>query len=301
MTDDPPSPTAELADLLKEVSAGVSRMESHLVAGSISRTARELDELRVRVVTSTPGNPAAQGWSSYAQCDEDGIIRECLFRINRSEALSNTFVEIGCGNGLENNTHQLLLDGYRGGWLDGDPKNFAFITDWLGPLLATSDRLSVRNTFIDVENMAVEVGAFVAFLGTPDFDLFSLDTDGNDVLLVQESLKVCRPKLLCVEYNAKFRPPTRLTISYNPDHQWVGDDYFGGSLQSWVDGLDGYTLVCCNLSGANAFFVRDDLLAGFDDYSVDQLYQPPRYWLAGRPGGHPSGFRWLRQALLTAQ
>ncbi len=299
--DESPSPTADLVALLAEVSAGVGRLESHLAAGTTSRTARELDELRVQVATSVPGNPAVQGWSSYAQCDEDGIIRECLLRISRSVPLSNTFVEIGCGNGLENNTHQLLLDGFRGGWLDGDPVNFKFITHWLEPALATSHRLSIRNTFIDAENMAAEVSAFVEFLGTPDLDLFSLDTDGNDILLVQESLKVCRPKLLCVEYNAKFRPPSRVAISYNPDHQWAGDDYFGGSLQSWVDGLNGYTLVCCNLSGANAFFVRDDLLEGFDKYSVAQLYQPPRYWLAGRPGGHPSGFRWLRQTLLEAQ
>jgi hypothetical protein len=43
----------------------------------------------------------------------------------------------------------------------------------------------------------------------------------------------------------------------------------------------GYTLVSTNFVGANAFFVRDDLLNdSFDlELSIEELYNPPRYWL----------------------
>ncbi len=280
-----------------ELAGWAARLIAAADTTAVANAQNQLDELRLRVESATPGNPAGQGWSSYAQCDEDGIIRNCLNRIERSSPLSRTFIEIGCGNGLENNTHQLLLDGFRGGWLDGDQTNVTFIRRSLAPVLEACDRLTIRQVFVGADNVAEEVEAMLEFLGTRDIDFFSLDTDGNDVALVVECLKVFRPKLLCVEYNAKFRPPTQLVMSYNPQHNWAGDDYFGGSLQSWVDTLDGYSLVSCNLSGANAFFVREDLLGEFEHYGIDELYQPPRYWLASRPAGHPSGFRWLRQSL----
>jgi hypothetical protein len=64
------------------------------------------------------------------------------------------------------------------------------------------------------------------------------------------------PKLLIVEYNAKFPPPIKWKIRYDERHSWDGTDYFGASLQSLAELLAGfsYTLVCCNAAtGANAF------------------------------------------------
>src|SRR5690348_12041713 len=72
-----------------------------------------LNALRRVIREQTPSNPACSGWRSYAPCDEDGIIRECLTRISTVTHLTNTFLEIGCGDGLEHNTHQLLVDGFR--------------------------------------------------------------------------------------------------------------------------------------------------------------------------------------------
>ncbi len=43
----------------------------------------------------------------------------CLSRIAVNRKLSFTFVEIGCADGLENNSHLLLLNGFRGVWVDG--------------------------------------------------------------------------------------------------------------------------------------------------------------------------------------
>jgi len=48
------------------------------------------------------------GAKVYSQCDEDGIIREVFRRIGTN---SKRFVEIGCGDGTENNTLALLLEG----------------------------------------------------------------------------------------------------------------------------------------------------------------------------------------------
>ena len=111
------------------------------------------------------------------------------------------------------------------------------------------------------------------------------------------ALKEIAPKIICVEYNGKFPPPTSMAMAYVGDHQWAEDDYYGATLQAWVDLFkDGYTLVSCNLSGVNAFFVRNDLLDAFKVYPVDQLYQPCRYWLVGN-NGHRSSMKWLKQKL----
>ena len=48
------------------------------------------------------------GFKVYSQCDEDGIIQEIFKRIGEE---SRTFVEFGVGDGLENNTVKLLLEG----------------------------------------------------------------------------------------------------------------------------------------------------------------------------------------------
>ena len=141
------------------------------------------------------------------------------------------------------------------------------------------------------------------FLGIESLDFLSLDIDGNDWHVLPALLRSLNPKLICVEYNAKFPPPSRLVMRYEESHSWGGDDYFGASLQSWVDLLseEGYALVCCNLSGANAFFVRNDLLHGFTCYPPEQLYQPARYSLIEAPKGHAPSLLWVKQVLQNSE
>ena len=266
-----------------------------LQASSQAHLQRELEALRSELAVSMPGNPAACGWRSFAQCDEDGIIRECLRRIAKKATLSRTFIEIGCADGLENNTHQLALDGFAGYWVDGDAAKIHFVEEQLGGLLFPG--LCVHAAFATLDSLSSIIKDANSFLGTEDIDFLSLDVDGNDTHLVREALGLIRPKLVCVEYNAKFRPPMRLEMDYAASHRWHGDDYFGASLQTWVDTLDGYTLVACNLSGVNAFFVRTDLAECFSQFGVDQLYQPARYWLTGSHVGHAPSLNWLRQAV----
>jgi hypothetical protein len=53
----------------------------------------------------------------------------------------------------------------------------------------------------------------------------------------------------------------------------------------------GYSLVGCNITGSNAFFVRNELVSNqFDEpFTAENHYQPPRYFLnSGFYSGHPS-------------
>src|SRR3954471_1133617 len=56
------------------------------------------------------------GYKAFSESDEDGIINEIFRRIGTGERV---FFEFGVGDGLANNTVNLLLEGWRGYWIDG--------------------------------------------------------------------------------------------------------------------------------------------------------------------------------------
>ena len=128
-----------------------------------------------------------------------------------------------------------------------------------------------------------------------ELDLLSIDIDGNDYHLLRAFTAV-RPRVIVIEYNAKFPPPMDLVMPYDPAHRWNGTDYFGASLVALANlaARRGYRLVGTNITGANAFFVRDDLAgAHFAPADAGALYNPPRYWLSSAwAAGHPPGARY---------
>ncbi len=204
-----------------------------------SALSQEADALRRRIAEATPRNPAAAGFKTYSQTDEDGILQEIFARIGEGE---RTFAEMGCGNGLENNTHLLLLKGWRGVWIDGDPKRIEFMAAHFP--LATS-RLTVLEAFVTRENVVDLVTRGLGGVGADAtaLDLLSLDLDGNDLEILSALLATGEPRVLCLEYNAKFRPPVEAAVTYDPAHVWAEDDYHGASLASILRRIsDRYTL-----------------------------------------------------------
>jgi Methyltransferase FkbM domain len=166
---------------------------------------QEIFFLKQAIARDCPDNPVLCGFKVYSQVDEDGIIQE-LFR--RVPSLDHTFIEIGCDNGLENNTHYLMLQGYRGFWVDGSDRNIAYLKTGLGLTDGASSRIEVVQRFIDNENINATIAQACSFIGSQEPDLFSLDIDGNELFILKKTLAICQPKFLCIEYNAKFPPPS---------------------------------------------------------------------------------------------
>lgn len=252
----------------------------------------EIDTLRQALKRPTPQNPGIHGFKVYSQTDEDGIIQYILGRLPKR---TNTFLEIGCGNGVVNNTHYLALKGYKGYWVDGSDGNISFIAEALGGV--SFDSLIVQKHFITTENIGAIVREACKFLKTSEPDFFGLDVDGNDLHVIRMALQEFRPLVICAEYNAKFPPPLSIAMQYRSVHVWAGDDHFGASLQAFCEELTEYRLVACSLSGANAFFVRRDVGQAFADYSPTELYQPHREHLIYLQSGHRPTLKWLREKL----
>ena len=93
-----------------------------------------------------------------------------------------------------------------------------------------------------------------------EIDLLSIDLGINTYHILSE-IKV-NPRVIVTEYNAKLRDKIEWIADYDEKKQWSGDDNFGASLNSFKIMLEkkGYYLVCCNIIGVNAFFVRKDLI-----------------------------------------
>jgi hypothetical protein len=251
---------------------------------------REMARLQADVRAATPDNPAACGFKVYSQADEDGIIEEITRRIGIERGY---FIEIGCGDGRENNSHYLLLKGWRGIWVDGDASNTAAIR----AALPLDGRLRLVEQKVTREN----VSTIPTAAGSPDFgtlDLLSVDVDGNDLAIAEAVIRAWSPKIIIGEYNAKFPYPVQQEVRYDPQHRWAGDDYHGASLAAWVGRLKpGYRLVACNLAGTNAFFVRDDFAGLFPIFATEQLYQPARFHLTALRSGHAPSLSFLRNSL----
>ncbi|HVE89263.1 MAG TPA: hypothetical protein VNA44_06130 [Burkholderiaceae bacterium] len=253
---------------------------------------REMARLRCELRKTMPDNPAACGFKVYSQSDEDGIIETICSRLQLDRG---TFVEIGCGDGHENNTHYLLLKDWRGVWIDADPAKVALIRAALPDAAA---RLRVACYSVTAENIANLLRHELTALGVAQtIDLLSIDIDGNDLPLVLAA-EALSPNVLVVEYNAKFPYPMSQCVKYDPVHTWRNDDYHGASLGAWVKALEThYRLVCCNLAGTNAFFVRSDLAGQFEPCPPAELYQPARFYLTALRSGHPSSLSFLANHL----
>jgi hypothetical protein len=251
----------------------------------------ELDIHRREMKEKTPENPALYGYKCYSQFDEDGII---AYITDTLKIKNGSFVEFGAGNGLENNTHLLLLKGWSGLWVDGSPENAKFICNNIS---IDTSKLAFDSTFINRDNICNVIERGLKQIGREDFDMYNMDLDGNDVYLTDEMLTRWKPKIIVAEYNGKLPYGLHITVDYDENSWRKGDDYFGASLSEHIARLEGYRLICCGLSGVNAYFVRNDLAGHFPHYDPALLYQPARVHLTLMSVGSKASLKFLAQTL----
>jgi hypothetical protein len=228
---------------------------------------------------NTPENLNRYEFSIFSQCGEDGIIQEIFKRIGLTNRF---FVEFGAGNGLQNCTTALLLQNWMGLWMEADPLNTQVIVKKF-TFLIQKYRLLFQQAFITPDNIE---HLFTNANIPKEFDLLSLDIDGNDYW-VWKAIEQYHPRVIICEYNGRLGPDIQWVMEYNPDHSWNGTSYYGASLKSFqlLGKMKGYTLVGCNLSGVNAFFVRKDLVNDYfsPDDSAANHFEPLRHFLIREP------------------
>lgn len=224
------------------------------------------------------------GYKVFSQNDEDGIIAGIFNRIGMTNKI---FIEFGVQNGLECNTHYLLFHDWKGLWIEGSPKYCGEILEKFRTVI-NSGQLKIANEFIMRENIN-DIFVDNGFSG--EIDLLSIDIDGNDYHIF-EAITSVNPRVVIIEYNAKFPPDCYWVMQYDEKYIWDGSDKQGASLKA-LNSLaieKGYQLVGTNYNGVNAFFVRQDLTG--DLFQVpctpEMLYNPPRFWTVRYINSNPS-------------
>lgn len=253
---------------------------------------QEIERIKTDGQYRDPRNLIPFGSKIYSQSDEDGIIREIF---NRIGVTNKTFVEFGIGNGLENNTLSLLFQDWNGLWIDASQKSITLIRKHFANIINTG-QLKLTQSFITRENINTLIANGIH---APEIDLLSIDIDGNDYHIL-DAITCVHPRVIVIEYNAKFTPPVLYCMDYNERHMWEKDDCYGASLKFLEVQLNqkGYDLVGCNISGVNAFFIRKELVSDYflAPFTAENHYEPPRYYLSGYFAGHPASYQTLAKS-----
>ena len=191
--------------------------------------------------------------SVFSQFNEDAIIQ---FLVKNLNIKNESFVEFGVENYEEANTRLLLeKDNWSGLVIDSSENNINYIKSqnyfWRHNLTALSHFISAENIneILKENNLKGEIG------------VLSIDTDGNDFWIWKEISQI-KPVILVIEYNAKLGSEKSLSIKYNSNFRRASSGLdkliYGASLKALekISEEKGYSLVCTNKNGNNAFFVR---------------------------------------------
>ena len=255
-----------------------------------SKLRQEINFIKKREFERDNKNLIPFGYKVFSQTDEDGIINEIFKRIGTT---NKQFLEFGVNTDF-NNTTYLLFNGWKGVWLESSKKKIIKIEEKYSSFIKNK-KLKLFNKIITAENVNEEL-KFSKL--NKNLDLLSIDIDGNELYVLNE-LKIINPRVIIVEYNAKFPPPVEKTIKYDPKFIWDYDDYFGSSLQLLENTLKkiGYVLVGCNALGVNAFFIKKELVKNkFPKNSTAQFhYQEFRIGLNNIKSSHINSNKWLNE------
>jgi len=217
----------------------------------------------------------------FSQNDEDGYSLRIFERFNQRLI---SFVEIGVGNGLENNTLLLKANGLKGIWVDAEMLPRQIKLDF------TSNNFRFVNKFVTPKNINNILESELEKLGIDNFDLLSIDIDGDDLNVLKSVLSVYRPKVVIAEMNSKLGPYAHWEYSASVGSTPSGD-YFGMSFQTLKQTLVSkrYCYLATNAAtGLNAFFIDEKYKNAFPELNETIGFVPPFYRWPKRMFGHPS-------------
>lgn len=228
----------------------------------------------------------------FSQWEEDGILDGVIGRLHSPIPF---FVEFGVENYRESNTRFLAENrNWIGVVLDGSSRN---VEDIRSQRISWARTVRAASCFVTAENIEQ---LFESYHVPREFGLLSIDIDGND-LWVWKAITSYRPQVVAIEYNWRFGPERSLSTPYDPAFDRIAHHYSGIRYGASVAALaklgkeKGYVLIDGNSQGNNAFFIREDLLAGTGlvEQTPAQVYRQGTFREARNPDG--------TLALLTAQ
>lgn len=177
----------------------------------------------------------------FSQNGEDGVLGR-LFDL--CGVTNQVYVEIGAGSGHECNTRWWRERGWSGVMVDRDHEDLS---------------LPLYREFVTAENAA----SLLAKYAVPqEFDLLSIDVDGNDYWVLRAVCEAYRPRIAVVEFNCEIPLEVSVAQPYDPRYVFRGERNTGVSLLAVKRFAErtGYTVVYA--SAPNAIMVLTAVLPG---------------------------------------
>lgn len=203
-----------------------------------------------------------------SQNGEDGIILQLFSEIGFQ---SRRFVEIGFHPREANCLAIALLEGLTGLFIDADSMVCAQARLRFDSIRRPD--LSVISQFLNTSNVNDVIRA--AEMHGP-VEILSIDIDGNDYW-VWDAIECVTPRVVIIEMNVHAGPVLSITMPYRADFVWQKDAVSGASLRALtkLGKKKGYSLIGCNLTGTNAFFLQSNISAiSFPRLTIEEAYFP---------------------------
>ena len=163
-----------------------------------------------------------------------------------------TAVDIGAGDGVRwSNTHALFLEGWNGLAIEADSRKFRK----LKRTYRRSPNVSTCNEPATPDRIARLLRSYKI---EKDFEVLSLDIDGNDYWILQSILEEFRPQLIVTEINEKIPPPLRFITKYDPEFR-LRHHFYGFSIMSLADLCRQFNYAILEVEYNNAFMAPRDL------------------------------------------
>lgn len=203
----------------------------------------------------------------HSQSGEDGILTK-LFEVLEIE--KGWFCEFGAGDGNNiSNTRIFRERGWSGVLIEGDDSRFHTMKN--SKEISENKKIHLIHEYISCEN-GEKIDDLLSRTPIPhDFDLISIDVDGND-LWIWKSMEKYRPKVVIIEYNSHFSVTESVTVEYDRNHRFSGDNYYGANAGALIKlGKEkSYDLVAFT-NGLNLVFVDSPLSSGFQKINSNEI------------------------------
>jgi hypothetical protein len=187
-------------------------------------------------------------FGTFSQNEEDVILHNIIRKI---PDIPKTFIEFGVGDGLENNTVNLIPQ-FVGFWIGNEKIK-------LNPIYA--EYVTYFERQLDLDNLPQIIDDIISF-SKEKIGIISIDLDGNDFYITKQILKekILRPIVFIVEYNSNH--DDYYVMSYNSNHKWNGSNEYGASYKSYLKlfNENNFSPVGTNLTGVNAFFISNEYI-----------------------------------------
>jgi hypothetical protein len=199
----------------------------------MKKTASTL-QIKSYALERTRGNLKRLEWFGakyHSQSDEDGILHELFERVGTT---NKTFVEFGAEIGTENNTRNLLENGWNGLWIEGIPEYIPALKSVGEPFMKAGD-LTIIEAYVNPDNINQLIASSKI---SGEIDLLSIDIDSIDYW-VFDAIEVINPRVVVLEHNYAYGPHEKFIMPLDLDYRWdyknPNDYHHGASISSMVE------------------------------------------------------------------